>query len=544
LPSPHAPPPLKPTRIQWQSESWRSANAASPMSVIVIGTSFMFSEESVPRSSRLSYGTAEDVAGSEGRRLQFVPLGEKDFTGALTCCSVVPHCPNRVALGINGSVVLTKWHPTERDFVVEASVAVGFILVGIKPYFEMQNIPETTVTEGSTLPNSLPGVGLLLVSDWRHSVCLLKVNAIDGGLEVCARDSLVRGVMDAHFVAKVSDEPATWTQSIENGPAMLRHEVLLADESMNLSVLQQSIKTIQETQARAPRHIADDEEEAAENEQGAGLTPPPPSGVTPKVPAKVVAEKHLDAVFSIHVGDRVTSMARGSLTPCSTGSSVVEVIPGATGERFVFGTVHGRVGLLTQISTVASRFFELLGHFSQRARLAEFSRLVAPHCLRIDEFYDVLTSESMQLRSVNRRTSVAPTERRLKRSREEGNAPELTPTRVVDDISTLRGFVHVSDILCFSNLAEELRIEVVTNTNSVLLADVARGQFGFPAKPTNASTKPAGGSTETANDAPPEPSEAEVDEANDVLRGLGLPTLPLTTVDVDTVVQLVSLAHE
>ncbi|ESL11913.1 damage-specific DNA binding protein [Trypanosoma rangeli SC58] len=143
---------------------------------LLLGTTFAFPDEQLPRSSRfIWYSVEEGQLISE--RPQLRQLGSKDVEGALQCCCIVPNYSGRIALGINGCVALYSWNAVDSIFVAEETVSVGTIVTRLQPIFQ-------------------PDTSYLVAFDARQSCFFIQIDIIQGSLKIVARDTEPRGVMD------------------------------------------------------------------------------------------------------------------------------------------------------------------------------------------------------------------------------------------------------------------------------------------------------------------------------------------------------------
>lgn len=143
---------------------------------ILIGTTFAFPDEQSSLWSRFMWCSVEQGQLATARP-QLRLLGSKDVEGALQCCCIVPNYTGRIALGINGCIVVYSWNTADSVFVAEETVCVGTIITRLVPVFHKD-------------------MSCIVAFDARHSCFFVRVDMIQGSLKIVARDSEPRGVMD------------------------------------------------------------------------------------------------------------------------------------------------------------------------------------------------------------------------------------------------------------------------------------------------------------------------------------------------------------
>lgn len=548
-----------PSKAQWGEEGWRAQYGLSPFNAVLVGTSMIFADETFPRSCRLIWGAVEDVPATDdeqskqqGPQRVFVQLGDRELSGAATCCCAVPNCPNRIAVGVNGSVHLFRWHSADRTFVVETSLSVGSLLVSLTPLF----------------PKDDTMSGLLVAADWKHSVCIIKVNPIDNSLEVCAKDPSLRGVMDLEvttaFPSSIAASSATSSAPlaadirVENAPSSVGYEFLFADDMMNIfSVAQEVIDAAAPNAAVAARRSQslDDEEEPQEERRQSAVT----AAAEPK-PKRWTARRRLLTTAQAHLGDRISSLIRGDLAPCAS-LAAHDAIRGASSDRFLFGTIHGALGVMTPIAALPFRVYQLL-----ERHIATVAKTSIGGGLDYEYFRDI--AGHGQLR---RPPADNPSfgERRAKKRRE---ASDRVPISFTSGKFTNKGFVHGDVVEYFLKLTPAEQTFVLDRVNSDLGQDIACVRNGFEeyvtAQPSNnnapnnnnaatgsalhevattaAFSAPAGADDEVDNVPPPalgQPSETATDEANDGLTKWRLPAYPFQVESIKMIIKELLRTH-
>ncbi|CUG91086.1 cleavage and polyadenylation specificity factor, putative [Bodo saltans] len=547
-----------PSKAQWGEEGWRAQYGLSPFNAVLVGTSMIFADETFPRSCRLIWGAVEDVPATDdeqskqqGPQRVFVQLGDRELSGAATCCCAVPNCPNRIAVGVNGSVHLFRWHSADRTFVVETSLSVGSLLVSLTPLF----------------PKDDTMSGLLVAADWKHSVCIIKVNPIDNSLEVCAKDPSLRGVMDLEvttaFPSSIAASSATSSAPlaadirVENAPSSVGYEFLFADDMMNIfSVAQEVIDAAAPNAAVAARRSQslDDEEEPQEERRASAVT----AAAEPK-PKRWTARRRLLTTAQAHLGDRISSLIRGDLAPCAS-LAAHDAIRGASSDRFLFGTIHGALGVMTPLAALPFRVYQLL-----ERHIATVAKTSIGGGLDYEYFRDI--AGHGQLR---RPPADNPSfgERRAKKRRE---ASDRVPISFTSGKFANKGFVHGDVVEYFLKLTPAEQTLVLDRVNSDLGQDIACVRNGFEeyvtAQPSNnapnnnnagtgsalhevatagAFSAPAGADDEVDNVPPPalgQPSETATDEANDGLTKWRLPAYPFQVESIKMIIKELLRTH-
>ncbi|AAZ12069.1 damage-specific DNA binding protein, putative [Trypanosoma brucei brucei TREU927] len=268
-----------------QANEWGSCGeVASDAGVVLIGTTFVFPDEQLSRSSRFMWCTVE-VAKLRTEKTLLRLQGSKDVEGALQCCCIVPNYAGRVALGIGGCVVLYSWNAADATFVAEETIQIGTLIVRLIPVMQKE-------------------VSYIVASDARHSCFFVRIDTIQGSLNIVARDPELRGVMDCAILQYES-----------------RHDVCLGDDLFNFFCVS---------------HV-----EPLANSSG--------------VSAPAMPTKKLQTTAQYHMGDLITVMHQGSFAPCSVLNDVVPIpatlVRGVCGPQIVYGTSHGAFGAITPISS-------------------------------------------------------------------------------------------------------------------------------------------------------------------------------------------------
>lgn len=526
-----------PTKSQWSDDAWRAQYGSSPFNAVLVGTSMIFADETFPRSCRLLWGTIEEAfaapsaVGGDGTRTMvpaFVLLGDRELPGAATCCSTVPNCPNRVVVGVNGSAHLLRWHSADRTFVMESSISLGSLLVSLTPLFPMDDMTS----------------GLLVVTDWKHSVCVVKVNSIDNSLEVCARDPSLRGIMDLEVVA--ADTAQHREMRVDNPPSCVGYEFIFADDMMNIYSATQEVLDASAPNSAASRRSQsmDDDEDAPEEQRGNNAGPT--SRLAEAKPARWVARKRLLTKAQAHLGDRISALVKGDLTPCAS-LSARDAIRGASDERFLFGTIHGALGVITPVASLPFRVYQLV-----EQHVAHVGSAAIGGCLDYEVFRDVAGHGQLR-RPQSDNPSFAEKRGKTKRN---NNSDRIPISRTSSKFSN-RGFAHGDVIEHFLKLSTVEQRYVIDRVNNELSQDILFGRNGFEDSVTAPKTSntsggvlhevmaSTGGSVEDETDETLRqlPSEAAIDEANDALAKWRLPLFPLKDDDVRSMIKELLRTH-
>jgi hypothetical protein len=500
-------------------ESYHASEASEPFNAVLIGTSFIFADEVVARSSRLLWGTIEDAesladnnnnnnnnnSNSTNKRVLgsgpvFRQLGEKEISGSIQCACMVPNAPGRVAVGVNGTVVLIRWHPTERNFVLESAIPVGAYLVGLTPHFPLDDATH----------------GLLVAGDWRHSLTVIKVNPLDGSMELKAWDGSLRGVMDYSLVQSAASNGIGPHDKVMNPPTLQGSQILMADELMNVFLVEQEfVPSVVPNTPVVPINF--DREEGEETDLGGrpsstSVASAETAAVSAPEPRMLQSARLLRTVAQAHIGDRITALRRGMFSPCA----VSDPVRGSQGETYVFGTAHGALGHISLLCPVAFRLYSVLEKLvasrQETAGLALFS---------YRGFREVLVQGQV--------------------AKPNYQAPDRFASSGVCDGDVVEQFLK---------LGRTEQQEVVDAANKSIRQEIASKEWTGGAKtavakrPTVAqqllgSSAPSQAESTMNNEGPAnvaEISETELEEVNEVLQRSGMPSYPFT---LDSVRKLV-----
>ena len=483
--------PLR-TKAEWTANN--GADLMNHFQCVLIGTSFVFPEESTARSSRLVWATAEP---REGQGMMLAPLGEKDIVGALSSCCMVPNCPGRIALGINGSIHLFRWNALERDLVAEANVVVGSLLMQVVPVF----------------PKDCRKTGILVAGDCRYSVVAVRVNVVDSAMEVMCRDLALRPVMSlvvADHSVDVEPLPVT------DRPTLQGRDIVFSDEHLNLFSVEQTMtaKTQDADRAAAARTRrrsgADDEDDDA--------SAPPDSSPDDEKPEQVtyVPGKSFHTTSQVHLGDRVTCLRVGTFA--ALPNLWANLVPGAKGQQLVFGTCHGALGSIIALDGLVFTFLTLFERSIQE--------LVSPVGGLSTMAYREILARGKQKRKVALGSAMA------------------------SSTYDARGFCDGDVIESFLELPSQYQEKVATVLNEKFVVKVADGGDGFPAverrKKSISEQLLATGEPVAQRDAAAAlqpPTEQQLDDAVELIVQRGLPPYPFTAAALSNLVSDLSRAH-
>ncbi len=487
------------SKSDWNAAASGSSTALSThFQCVMIGTSFIFPEEPTARSSRLVWATVE---AREGQGMVLAPLGEKDIVGALSACCMVPNCPGRVALAINGSIHLYRWNALERDLVCEANVVVGSLIAQVVPVF----------------PKDCRKTGILVAGDCRYSVAAIRVNVVDSAIEVMCRDQALRPVMSL----VVTDRGAQEVVPVTEKPTLQGCDVIFSDEHLNLFSVEQLMKAKQQADGANARRrhnggTADDDDDESAPPESSG-DDEEEAGEKKRTSVTFVPEKLLQTTAQVHIGDRVNCLRVGTFA--ALPSVWANLIPGAQGQQLVFGTCHGALGSIIPLGGLAFTFLSLL-----EASIREVIKPIGG--LSPTTFREVLA------RGKQKRLTAAGS---------------LAATAHYE----AKGFCDGDVVESFVELPRAHQKKVAAILSEKFAAKAAVGGDGFPEVEkkhkkitiTELLVDSMAGADEAVDAPPLQPTEQQLEDAVEAAVQAGLPAYPFTDAALRNLVSDLSRAH-